>query len=110
VPTNDFITLTDYVPNLLASPKSANFILKSESIKMLEGARSLCTILFMSCKYLRAPQSWVNMFQITSSFTLFFFSDYEIMKSARLTPSRSSITMYIFYPFGKEVKYLVILG
>jgi hypothetical protein len=50
------------------------------------------------------------MFQITSSFTLCFFSDYEIMKSAKLTPSSSSITIYIFCPFGKEVKYLVMLG
>ena len=41
VPTNDFITLALCVPNLFARPKSASLILKSESIRILEGAKSL---------------------------------------------------------------------
>ena len=45
VPTKDFITLADCVPQRLARPKSANFRLNSESISTLPGAKSLWTIL-----------------------------------------------------------------
>ena len=72
VPTNDFITLPDYVPHFLASPKSASLMLKSPSIKILEGARSLWTTLLSMCKCLNAAVSYDSIFQTTSSFTFYF--------------------------------------
>ena len=41
VPTKDFMTLADCVPQRFAKPKSASFRLKSLSIRMFEGAKSL---------------------------------------------------------------------
>lgn len=46
VPTKDFITEADWVPQRLARPKSASFKLNSASISTLPGARSRCTIRF----------------------------------------------------------------
>ena len=50
VPTNDFITDVDWVPQCFAKPKSANLSFKSPSISTFPGAKSLCTIRLSMCK------------------------------------------------------------
>jgi hypothetical protein len=75
VPTKDFITDADCVPHRFANPKSASLIFNSSpDINTLPGAKSLCTILFSTCKYRNAAASYMKTYHTTDSLTLCRFS------------------------------------